>query len=922
MTLTERSWRLIGRDEELAVVGAFVDRAEDGFAALTLEGEAGIGKSTLWLAAVERARSRGLRVLMARPAEAELPLAHAGLGDLFENALGDVLGCLSLPRRRALEGAVLLEDAQPRVVDPRALGIAVRDALQVLAEQGPPVVAIDDLQWLDPASAGALAFALRRVDGSPVRLLLTRRVAARAAPSELERALPEANVRRLVLGPLSVGALHAFLRDRLDRVFARQTLLRIHEHSAGNPFYALEIARMLPTDLDRTQPLPVPEALDELVRGRVSGLPASTRAALALAAAVRTPSASMLERAGVVPEVLEPAIEAGVITRDHGAIRFTHPLLASVAYDASVHGRLVTLVEDPLARARHLALSTESPREDVARTVEQAARLAMERGAAALAAELGEHALRLTPATDADRRHRRALATARAHRTAGEWTRARDLARVLLNESGPGPERADILVLLAEFEVDEQAVPLLEDALTEAVGRPELHLEIRIQLALSRRFISGFRAAFDDARTALAEAEALDDDTLRVSALATAAFLGRTGLAPEPPAYAVAARKIADRSGDPQLLKRSATVLGQVLLDRGDYEAARASLERDHDAWCERDERFAAELLWTLAWLELWSGNLERAAGHAARSQEIAAQYGVDEHPQPLPGAWTAAYRGQLELARELAERGLALCRKQIHVAGPLFPGVLGLVAFWGGDAASGAAHFMEADRLAEAVDWRNPHNRPWTPHHVEALLELGRIDQALQVLDRWEADAALLGLPRIFAQVTRCRGLIAAVEHRVDDAAALLEEAVVAHGQLGDRFGRARALLALGVVRRRQRQKGAARSTLEDALQAFIDLGAPMWIERARAELGRIGGRTREPGLTAAERRVAALVAQGRTNREVASALFLGERTVETHLTHVYAKLDVRSRAQLARVYHPDTEGAGQSSGGSAMSS
>ena len=916
----ERSRPLIGRDEELASLRAFVDPAEDGFAALTLEGEPGIGKSTLWLAAVEWARSRGLRVLSARPAEAEVGLAHAGLCDLFEDVLADVVGHLSAPRRRALKAVFLLEDVPADGIDPRALGIAVRDALLALAEQGPPVVAIDDLQWLDPASDAALAFALRRLEGSPVRLLLTRRLTRGAEPSELERALPEPDVRRVVVGPLSVGALHAFLRDRLDRVFARQTLLRIHEHSAGNPFYALEIARVLPARVDPTQPLPVPEALDELVRGRVSGLPAATRAALALAAAVRTPSESLLERAGVVPEALAAAIEAGVIVREHGTIRFTHPLLASIVYDASVHGRLAELVEDPLARARHLALATRSPREDVARTVEQAAQLAMERGAAALAAELGEHALRLTPATEG--RHRRALATARAHRAAGEWTRARDLSRALLAESAPGPQRAEVLVLLAEFEVDEQAVPLLEEALTEAVGRPELHLEIQITIAACTRFTRGFGAAFEEARAALAAAEALDDDGLRVSALSTAAFLGRTVLEPDSPAYAATAREIASRLGDPQLVKSSAATLGQVLLDRGEYEAARACLEHDYDEWCERDEHFAAGLLWTLAWLELWTGDFDRAAKYAARSDEITAQYGVDEHAEPLPAAWIAAYRGQLGRARELAERGLALCQEQIHIAGPLFPGVLGLVAFWGGDAASGADQFAEADRLAVAVQWQNPHNRPWTPHYVEALLELGRIHEAINVLDVWDSDAAALGLPRIFAQVTRCRGLIAAADGRIDDAAALLEQAVAAHEQLGDPFGRARALLGLGVVRRRQRQSGAARSTLEDAVLAFTELGAPLWTERARAELSRIGGRTREPGLTAAERRVAALVAQGRTNREVAAALFLGERTVETHLTHVYAKLNVRSRAELARLYHPEHEDAGQSSGGSTISS
>ena len=132
------------------------------------------------------------------------------------------------------------------------------------------------------------------------------------------------------------------------------------------------------------------------------------------------------------------------------------------------------------------------------------------------------------------------------------------------------------------------------------------------------------------------------------------------------------------------------------------------------------------------------------------------------------------------------------------------------------------------------------------------------------------------------------------------------LEDAVRQHEQVGDPFGRARSLLALGVARRRGRQKSAAREAIEAALLGFEDLGEVFWTARARAELGRIGGRTREEGLTPAEQRVAALVAEGRTNREVAAALVLGERTVETHLTHIYAKLGIRSRTELARVYEP----------------
>ena len=877
-----------------------------------LEGEPGIGKSTLWQAAVEQGRSMDCRVLSARPVEVEIGIPYVGLGDLFEGVLEDVLARLPAPRRRALEGALLLvEDLDP--VDPRALGIAVRDVLQVLAERRALLVAVDDLQWLDTASAAALSFAWRRLEGSSVLLLLARRPTAGVQTTELERALPEENLNRLSLGPLSVGALHEVLRDRLDRVFARQTLLRIHEQSGGNPFYALEIAGALDEQVDPTKPLPVPQSLTELVRGRVSGLPAPTRAALALAATAGEASESLLERAGVAHEALAPAIAAGVIQLDRGRVRFTHPLLASAVYDARLHGWLAEVVDDPLTRSRHLALSCDSPDSDVARTIEDAAQLAAERGAAALAAELNEHALRLSPTGEVRDRHRRALAAARAQLAAGEWTRGQAIARELLVDTERGPARAEVLVLLSEFEIDALAVPLLEEALAEAAPGSRLQLRIRIWLAFSRRFTTGWATAFADARAGIAVAEELDDDALLVLALSATATLGRAFLPSDALVYAARAHEVAVRAGDADSLKLAAEALGQVLLDCGEYEASRESLERDYELWRERDERFAADLLWSLAWVELWSGNWERAAEHAARSHEISIQYGVETDADSLPGAWTAAYQGRLGHARRLAERGLALCEEQGRVQRPMFPGVLGLVATWSGDVESGVAQFAEADRLAFTADWRNPHKRPWTPDYVEALLELGRIDDAKSVLEVWETDAAALGRTRASAQITHCRGLIAASEGRIDDAAWLLEQAIQEHAQIGDRFGRARGLLALGGVRRRQRQGTAARTSLEDARSSFTTLGAATWAQRAQSELGRIGGRVGEEGLTAAEHRVAALVAQGSTNREAAASLFLAERTIETHLSHVYAKLGVRSRSELARTYRPHSEVAAQ---------
>jgi DNA-binding CsgD family transcriptional regulator len=266
---------------------------------------------------------------------------------------------------------------------------------------------------------------------------------------------------------------------------------------------------------------------------------------------------------------------------------------------------------------------------------------------------------------------------------------------------------------------------------------------------------------------------------------------------------------------------------------------------------------------------------------------------------------WIAVHRGELELARDQAARARARGREQLGLEPPVELAVTGLVALWSGDAPAAVEWLGKADRQAAALGWGDPHLRPWTADYVEALLELGRIDDAARVLEVWQADAARLGRDWVMAQATRCRGLVAAARGDVEAALSLLAQAVAEHEAVGDSFGRARALLALGIVRRRGRQKRPAREAIEAALEAFETLGAAGWAAKARAELGRIGGRTRSEGLTAAERRVAGLVAEGRTNREVAAALFLGERTVASHLTHIYAKLGVRSRTELARRLH-----------------
>ena len=895
---------IVSRESELRSLYAFAEPPADGPAAIVLEGEAGIGKSTLWLAGVDHARSRGVRVISSRPAEAERGLAFAGLGDLLEDVLDDVLPALSVPRRRAMEVALLLEEEPEHAVDPRALGLATRDAFELLAAETPLLVGIDDVQWLDDASSAVLVFALRRLGATRMRLLLSRRVGDSQGRAELDGVLEP--VERIVLGPLSVGALHRVLRDQLGRSFARQTLLRIEETSGGNPYYALELARVLDADGDTALPLRVPDTLDEVVRARISGLPANTLRALAFTAAHGPTSEALLGRAGFSFDDLGAALARGVIERENGTIRFTHPLLSSALYhdlgdqSASVHTAIAALVDDPIRRARHLALATDTPNAEVAAALDDAARTATARGARAAAAQLAEQALRLTPSDADDDRRRRALDAARAQRAAGEWTRAHTIATELLNEEERGQRRAEALVFLAELESVDQAASLLTEALAEASSDPTLQAEILCELASAMRFRQGFDATREYARRALELAEDVDDDRLRVSALLRLTWLGVTVGDPEARTHAARARELATSLGD-DILLREATV-AVVGFEDSHVNETRALLEREYAAWRERDEPWSAELLWGLAWVEFWSGRWDRAANHAASGRDVRVQYNLERPQDSIPVALVAAHRGQLELARLECERALALAEQQFGRRPPMLVAILGLVHLWRGNIAEGAAALDAAEREAAALSWGSAAQRWWTADHVEVSLELGRQDEALRLLEAWQTDAARFGHTRVLAAVTRCRGLLAAAEGDVSRASRLLEAAGEQHAAVGDPFGRARALLALGIVRRRARQKRPAREAIETALESFEQLGAATWVEKARGELGRIGGRTREEGLTAAERRVAVLVAGGRTNREVAAALFLGERTVASHLTHIYDKLGVRSRTELAR--------------------
>ena len=252
--------------------------------ALVIEGTAGIGKSTLLDAAVDAARNRSVGVLRCGPGDHESRLSFAALRDLLEHAYDETAAKLPAPQRRALAVALLREEPEAPL-DRGAVSAAFLTLLRERSRIGRVLVVVDDVQWLDRPTAAALEFAIRRLRDEPVGLVLALRSDGSGQVAlGLDRALSPERMQRITLGPLSLGALQAMFRARLGRSWPRPLLRRIHENSAGNPFFALEIARALERDwVSPGSALPVPRDLEELLRARIDVLPASARSALLVA---------------------------------------------------------------------------------------------------------------------------------------------------------------------------------------------------------------------------------------------------------------------------------------------------------------------------------------------------------------------------------------------------------------------------------------------------------------------------------------------------------------------------------------------------------------------------------------------------------------------------------------------------------------
>jgi len=912
---------ILGRDDELASISRFFE-AGSGPRALLLEGEAGIGKTTLWREGVRVARTRGA-VLTARASESETALSFTVLGDLLSPSIDEGLRELPAGQREAIERALLLGPPSHSPTNARAVSLAVLGILRFLAAVEPLTIAVDDVQWTDPPSARTLAFVLRRLADEPITVLAVSRIGSGLTdPLDLAGAFPH-SLKRLVIGPTTPTTLGRMLRDRFGRDFAPPLVKRIYETSGGNPLFALEIGRALggeDPNLKPGEPLPVPVDLQELLRKRLSSLPASAHRALLVAACSAQPTLALVEGAGASRSGLEKAEDAGIVTVRAGTIEFTHPLLASTVYvNASsrarrvVHARLARVAVGTEERARHLALSAEGPDEAAADALEEAALQAQARGAPSAAAELNQLAAALTPPRVAEQVVTRRFRLLGNLFAAGDVVAARALAERMVEELSPGPARARVLYSTATMSWND--VARVKDRLARALdeaGDDRLRAEIHADLAWAALWECDPASAIRWADSASELAELAGDwtvgnpltgnPTLRIS-LAVRAVAGLL-LAQDMTDVLV---RTASLEGDLDYadLGTVRTCLGWQQMWAGSLDAARDTLSAELDRYLAQGHQTASwEDRASLAEVELRAGRWEAALRLAREAHEIAVEARwIEALPGILPvkSAIEVAV-GQTRAARADGMEGLSLSvRMGARWNEIQARSALGFLELSLGNHAGADAWLGPVVEVTEDMGLREPGVFPFVPDEVEALVGLGELDRATTLTDRLDDQGRELDRALALATAARCRGLIEAAGGDRDASLIALSEAVEHHASVAQPFELGRTLLVLGEVQRRFKQRKDARASLEAARAIFDELGAPLWSARTEASLDRLGRVVPTGSLTPTENQVAGLLASGKTNREIADALFLSVKTVEANVSRILDKLGVTSRRQVA---------------------
>ena len=891
---------LIGRTAELTRLRTQIDA---GGGALVVAGRPGMGKSALLAAATADAE----RVLRATGVQSEIELPFAGLRELLDPAVADI-DVLPPSQRRALRAALALD--APTGLDRATVLHAFIALVGTLA---PVLVAVDDVQWLDPSSREAVAFLARRAERLGVTVLVIESL--RDEPLDGWPGLPTLEIGELGHADALVLAGRAGVAPAVAEALV--------EAIGGNPLALLEgpaeltAAQRAGRDALPAMP-PAGGRITDAYAMRLARLPGATRAALLLAAAssdgASEPLAAALSPAGM--EAFGPAEDAGLVSVDERAVRFAHPTVRTAVYHAAPPSerrtahRALAAVLPAHARAWHLAVIADRPDEELAAALERSASDAAERGAPGTALEALRRAAALSP--DPVRGRARTLAAGHLALLAGRPQTALALASGL----PPAPDAA--------ARADTQ---LLVGAATAQAGRPA-------------------------EAQALLEAEAdrvAATDPGRAAALLTQASIALMGSGPTALIARIAARArelalVAAPGSDlvPATMEASAhavagehAVARRVLDGRLEEILALDPAAPGHQIialagmclhWMEEQDeavRLIAPMVRTLrergavmplAFPLVVLASVRSRHGDFRGARDLAdeaAAFGEEAIGGFLQAltlntrAFVAAYLGEDDVCGTHARHARAICeRLGIYSHRAVAEQALGMLALSAGELPAAIAHLERGRAYRLRYGAHDPGFMFNESDLTEAYARAGRPDDAARMLGELRAGAERTGGAWAAAATARCAALLGGDE----ELDAHLAVATAAHARVDFTFEEARTKLLFGERLRRARRRSEARGLLAEAEATFRAQGAVRWADRAAAELAAAGGRAKDlvarPGaddLTAREHEVCALVAGGATNPEVAAALFLSRRTVEHHLRNVYRKLGIRSRSELA---------------------
>ena len=919
---------IVGRSGELARLEELLAalRHGDG-SALVLHGEAGIGKTTLLDALVERAGG-GTSVLRACGAESEAELAFAVLADLLHPLQGE-LASLPAPQAAALAGALALGPPVPG--DRLAVSVATLGVLRAAACRGPLVVVLDDAQWADAASRECIEYVARRAGGSLAVVL-----AARDPWYQPERV----RLPALAVGPVDADGAAELLRRRAADL-APPVAAAIIEAAAGNPLALVELPATLPADQRAgIAPLALPLAPGGRIRhafaGRIAALGPRARRALLVAAmhaGEDLPAiAAACRHAGTDVAELADAEACGLVRLAPGRVAFAHPLIrGAVCGDASPSDRRAA--HEALAgvlcgerRVWHLAAAAVGPDERVAAELERAGTEAAARRAYTAAAAAFERSAGLSG--DGSCASRRLVAAGRAASAAGEADRALSLLERAAGAAADPEQRARAeqvrgRMLLWRGRPAEATRVLVEQARLVAPSQPALAAAMLADAANAATTPNRHPDAERLARRAVALLDDGAEPMLRAAVLTILGWvLTLRGKAPEARPALDEARRVAqglDGLGPdwPWL-----HLLLRARLPHGELELAR----EESAMLCARAREAGALAAWSGA--QVVAGEVAFRLGDWDAADALTGdtiRLAADTGQLPLQG-FALSTRARLAAARGLdgESRDAALAALELARSGGITTGLRHVHAALGFNhlcherVDEAIAELERVERHEAGTGLREPTSVPWVPDLVEAYARRGDEADARRALRALARQAAATRSPVAAAAAARCRGLL---DPDFDGAFAL---AIACDDRRPMPFERARTLLAYGRRLHRARRRAEARERLREALEGFERLRAAAWTVQAERELRAAGARRRRTGaedgaLTAQERRVADALRRGATNREIAAELFLSPKTVEFHLRQIYGKLGVHSRTQVVARLSPEVlspRGGGQGGG------